>query len=89
MLPGLVSLHEALALTALRAASAGYEGEREMRQLLVSLPDLLASRPNQQPNMWLDWHEVRNILRDDTNGREDYAIIAARAAPAVSCVGSC
>ena len=52
-------------------ASAGYDGDREMRQLLVA-------RPGQQPNVWYSWEEVRNILlRGD-----DHAIIAACASPA-------
>ena len=75
-----------------------------MRQVLVSLPDQRSRTPDQQPNTWLDWHEVRNILIDDEEMRcDDLAIFAARvppapparlraaprAAPAASCVGSC
>lgn len=77
-----------------------------MRQLLVSMPhlDAIRSTPDQQPNTWLDWHEVRKIMLDDEEmSCDDLAIIAARvqpapparpqaaarAAPAASCVGSC
>ena len=52
-------------------ANAGYDGDREMRQLLVA-------RPGQQPNVWYSWEEVRNILMRG----DDHAIIAACAWPA-------
>lgn len=54
-----------------------------MRQLLVSMPGQDPSTPDQQPNMWLDWHEVRKILLDDEEMEcDDLAIIAARVPPA-------
>ena len=56
-----------------------------MRQLLISLPDQHPSTPDQQPNTWLDWHKVRNLLTNDEDfDCDDLAIIAARVPPARS-----
>lgn len=70
---GPLCLHEPPApfVLSCACANAGYDGGREMRQLLVA-------RPGQQPNTWYSWDDVRNILlRGD-----DHAIIAACASPA-------
>lgn len=73
MSAALLCLHGALALGGgqLRVWSAGYDGEREMRQLLVACS-------GQKPNLWLSWYNVRNILLRGG----DHAIIAACAPPA-------
>lgn len=53
----------------LRATWTGYWRNFEERQLLVA-------SPGQQPNMWLDWENVRDMLLD----LDEYVIVAARAA---------
>lgn len=70
---GLLGLHGALAwgVMSCACANAGYNGDRDMRQLLVA-------RPGQQPNIWYSWDEVRNILLDG----DDHAIVAACVSPA-------
>ncbi len=53
------------------ASGAGYAGDDEERQVLVA-------SPGQQPNKWLDWEDVRDMLLD----ADEHAIIAASTAAA-------